>query len=351
MRNKILIIKHGALGDWILATGAFKLIREHHPSAYISLLTNAQYSSLAKQCHWFDEVMVDNRRGLLKTFKLLFNLRKQKFDCIYDLQRSQRTALYYWLLKTPQLFWSGHVKRCNGYFIDAPEKHILERITLQLLASNINHFPKPDISWLKADIPTIKPPEAYVLIIPGCSKHRLQKKWTVSGYVECIHWFKHHGFQSVLIGTEIDREIIDSIKRASVIVSPISSLRDCEAIQGSEHCYRDYFVPRKAEETMTEGINIIGHSTGIHSVYNRTLGELAELARGATLILGGDTGPMHIAGLTGLPCLVLFCSNDSDVAKCKPWGAQVRTIDVPDLNQLPATSVIEIADQLIRSQL
>ena len=35
MTKKTLIIKHGALGDWIMATDAFKLIAEQHLSAFI----------------------------------------------------------------------------------------------------------------------------------------------------------------------------------------------------------------------------------------------------------------------------------------------------------------------------
>ncbi len=32
-RERILVIKHGALGDIVLATGPFKAIRAHHPDA------------------------------------------------------------------------------------------------------------------------------------------------------------------------------------------------------------------------------------------------------------------------------------------------------------------------------
>ena len=37
--QNILVIKHGSLGDWILATGAFKAIRARYPKANITLLT------------------------------------------------------------------------------------------------------------------------------------------------------------------------------------------------------------------------------------------------------------------------------------------------------------------------
>ncbi|HAK62204.1 MAG TPA: ADP-heptose--LPS heptosyltransferase, partial [Alphaproteobacteria bacterium] len=39
MKQRILVIKLGALGDFILAMGPFKAIRHHHAGAHITLLT------------------------------------------------------------------------------------------------------------------------------------------------------------------------------------------------------------------------------------------------------------------------------------------------------------------------
>ena len=47
-RRRILVIKHGALGDFVLATGPFAAIRAHHPDEWIVLLTTAPYAALAE---------------------------------------------------------------------------------------------------------------------------------------------------------------------------------------------------------------------------------------------------------------------------------------------------------------
>ena len=39
MTHRILEIKLGALGDFVLTTGAMKTLREHHKEAHITLLT------------------------------------------------------------------------------------------------------------------------------------------------------------------------------------------------------------------------------------------------------------------------------------------------------------------------
>jgi ADP-heptose:LPS heptosyltransferase len=69
-----------------------------------------------------------------------------------------------------------------------------------------------------------------------------------------------------------------------------------------------------------------------------TIEELAVLARDAKLAVGNDTGPMHVAAISGCPVLVLF-SNQSDPDLCAPRGDNVVTILQPDLAALPVDQV------------
>ena len=54
--ERILVIKLGALGDFVLATGPFKALRQAHPGARIVLLTTAPYAEMARTAPFFDEV-------------------------------------------------------------------------------------------------------------------------------------------------------------------------------------------------------------------------------------------------------------------------------------------------------
>ncbi len=299
MSENILIIKHGALGDWILATGAFRLIREHHPKAKIVLITASSYVALAKQSHCFDEVWVDDRKGILDSLKLILKIRKEQFHRIYDLQRSQRTRFYFQAIQNSRLFWSGHIKKAQGYFIDDLQKHIVERIALQLQSCEINSFPTPDISWLKADITAVKPNPPYALVIAGCAKHRPKKRWTAQAYAEVIEWLAQKNIQTLLIGTTVDREIVEAI------------------------------------------MNLISHAKPINLLNKTSYAELAELARSAVFTLGSDTGSMHIAASAGCPSLTLFCNSESSPQFNRPWGAKAKTIAVANLQDLPASELIK----------
>ena len=58
---RLLVIKLGALGDFVLATGAFAAIRNAHPDDQITLLTTAPYAEIAEASRYFDEVWIDER--------------------------------------------------------------------------------------------------------------------------------------------------------------------------------------------------------------------------------------------------------------------------------------------------
>src|SRR5690349_19476948 len=99
--TKILIIKLGALGDFIQAMGPMAAIRRHHPQAHITLLTTNPFREFAFECGYFDEVVVDDRPGPLNIggwAKLKKFLNEEKFNRVYDLQNNDRTGFYFKLL-------------------------------------------------------------------------------------------------------------------------------------------------------------------------------------------------------------------------------------------------------------
>jgi hypothetical protein len=61
--KKVLVIKLGALGDFVLALAAMKKIREAHPKAKITLLTTPPFEALAKLSPYFNTVETDGRPG------------------------------------------------------------------------------------------------------------------------------------------------------------------------------------------------------------------------------------------------------------------------------------------------
>ena len=95
--SKILIIKHGSLGDLIQANGAIEDIKLSNPKSHVVLLTSPHYFQLMNMCPYIDEVLVDKRLPRWNLF-YLFSLKKKlsfyNFTHVFDLQNSSRTIFY-----------------------------------------------------------------------------------------------------------------------------------------------------------------------------------------------------------------------------------------------------------------
>ena len=58
-RPRILVIKLGALGDFLMALGPMQAIRRHHPQAELVLLTRPPYRELGAASGLFSEIWID----------------------------------------------------------------------------------------------------------------------------------------------------------------------------------------------------------------------------------------------------------------------------------------------------
>lgn len=64
-----------------------------------------------------------------------------------------------------------------------------------------------------------------------------------------------------------------------------------------------------------------------------SLSELARFAGGLSLFISGDTGPLHLAAASGVPCLGLFTQTDPARYGC--LGAQHLNLVIGDRNAIP----------------
>ena len=93
--KKILVIKHGSLGDIIFAIPSMISIRKKYPNALIHLLTEKKYVSFLFKSEIFDKIIIDNRKDFfLKSILNLLKLFGMKYGTIVDLQNSKRTSIY-----------------------------------------------------------------------------------------------------------------------------------------------------------------------------------------------------------------------------------------------------------------
>ncbi len=290
--KRILVVRLGALGDFVMSFGPFAAIRAHHPEAEITLLTTAPYASLAKGCPWFNRVVIDTRPGWWQLRQLARLTRAlQGFDFVYDLQTSGRSSRYFLLAGRPA--WSGIAPGCSHPQSGPAREHMhtIERQRDQLRIAGIHDFPRPDLRWLMtADLPDL--PERFSILVPGASPTRPAKRWPVSHFAQLAAILARRGLPPVIVGGPAEASL------AGLIVAGCPSAMDL---------------------------------TGATS-----FADLFTLAARASMAVGNDTGPMHIATVTGCPALVLF-SHESDPKMTAPrtldggWPHILRETDLADL--------------------
>jgi ADP-heptose:LPS heptosyltransferase len=69
------------------------------------------------------------------------------------------------------------------------------------------------------------------------------------------------------------------------------------------------------------------------------LGQIAALARRAEMVIGNDTGPVHLTGIVGAPTLVLM-SRVTDPVRMLPRGPAVSWLKRDDLADLTPDEVL-----------
>ncbi len=291
---KILIIKHGALGDIVLAFPAFAAIRRANPRADISLLTTAPYAEFLAASPWFNQVVVDSRPevwnlpGLLKLRR-----RLRGFDLVYDLQTSARSSRYYALAGKPR--WSGIAPGCALPHADPNRNrlHTRERLAGQLHDAGIFDLPQPELSWMTADISRFRLPETFILLIPGAAPHRPEKRWPAEEFAAL----------------------------AFSLETP------CVAAGGAGESAAGRLIAETAG-----ALDLTGQTS---------LLELAAVTARAKIAIGNDTGPMHLAAALGVPSVVLFggASDPALTAPRYPDGGWPTILRAPDLNNLPVAQV------------
>ena len=298
-RPRILVIKHGALGDFVLATGPFRAIRAQHPQAHITLLTTSPFARLGEASGLFDAVWVDDKPkawAVPRRLALRRRLRLGGFIRVYDLQTSARSSSYFRLFGAPRPEWSGIAAGCSHPHTNPQRNtmHTIERQAEQLAGAGIDTVPLPDVAWLNTPFDQFSLPPRFVLMVPGGAAHRPEKRWPASAYAELAATLAARGVVPMLLGSSAEEVVLAQIGEA------------CSEVR-----------------------NLCGQ-TGF--------AEIAALARGAVGAVGNDTGPMHLIAAAGCPSLVLFsAASNPDITA--PRGPDVGILHDARLDALPVSRV------------
>lgn len=279
---KILVIRGGALGDFLLTLPAVAGLRQKWPEAELEMVANARFGELVTGPGRVDAVRPIDRPGLAGFFARGGVLEPDWCDYFSEFDL---TISY---LFDPDGIFAANWRRGGGqgeYLAIDPTapalaawKHLADPLQSLEVRPGMSHLLRgeklvgQEESGRRGTVPR-------VVVHPGSGGTR--KCWPLEGWIgELQIWQKEQPMELVWLAGEVEGDLLRRVP---------------EGLRGRPH----------------------------RTVENRPLPEVFRLLQSSDLYLGHDSGISHLAAWSGVPCGLLFGPTDPKV--WAPPGSHVRT--------------------------
>jgi ADP-heptose:LPS heptosyltransferase len=285
MKN-ILFIRLKSMGDVVLTLPAVHAVRNNFPGAKITYLTSKENAELLRGFREVNEIIAIDRAMLrggnpLKVIPefigLLYRLRAGKFDLVVDLHGCGETGWLARVTGAPHRWglifkdgrgWAYTRKIRHDSHMHAADWHLrmLEQCGLKI-GEICNDFVLPESAtddaraWFAEHQFDTAKPTIYVQPFTSGS----HKNWPLENYLAVAGYWKTAGMQIILGGGPADRAVMEPLRRGGWAVSA--------------------------------GVPLL---------------VTAGLMQLSTLVLGGDTGALHLAVAQGKRVVMLISHNNPD---------------------------------------
>lgn len=281
-----------------MTTPALEAVKKSLPEAKISYIIEAPYKTLLEGHPCIDDlIVIPDGLNTKDFFSFLKNIHKQNFDAVIDLHGGPRAS---WI----SLFARSNIKA--GYKIKY-KSFIYDIRVPRSYGDKQIHSVENHINLVKAlgiqvdDIPHLSLPEA-----TPSEKERVNQYLAFFTKPEdkiiVLHFSAGNIFRDW--GQEVHFDLIDLFaKKTSVVFILVGSILD----------------QVRAEEIVDMTSGPVVDLTG-----RLNFRELKELIHRASLFIGPDSGPMHIAAATSTPIVAYFGPTLPD--HFAPWKAEAKIL-------------------------
>jgi len=307
--NRVLLVRLGALGDVVHAIPVAAALRRAFPSARIDWLVSGKHRAILDLVPIIDRRLVidgDESAGATTLVAAVRELRRSRYDLAIDLQGLLKSAALarssgadrvlgfaasYLRERLARPFYTEvYDPGCHGLYDPRETRHVVQ-INLGLLQPlgipvRAPEFPIEHVDSAVATDVCRRTGGRYALLNPGA--HWPNKRWPPSRLGQVAAALRErHGLASVALWGHAERDLADDVvahASGAAMVSPPASIAD-----------------------------------------------LVALARGAAVMVSGDTGPAHIAAAVGTPIVGIF--GPTRPSRNGPWSAKDVTVSRAEVCQ------------------
>jgi heptosyltransferase I len=287
--NSVLIVRLGSLGDVIHGIPVAAALRDHFPNARIDWMIDPRYVELLNLVTCVDRrISVDTHallRGGRGSFRAaLGELRLMHYDAAIDLQGLLKSAILARLVRARWTigFPREHLREplAHMFYTHMPDPGAATHVVYKNLALLAPLGVEDHRLRFPLDIPRTPTIEAvverfggYALINPGAAWPN--KRWPPARFgAIAAGIFEQFGMRSIVLWGPGEQPLAQEVAAAAGGAADVSP--------------------------------------------PTTTADLVGLAKGARLMISGDTGPLHIAGAVGTPIVALFGPTFAE--RNGPWG-------------------------------
>ena len=333
--QKIAIIKLGSIGDVVNTLPLLNRIRKGYPDSQIDWIVEQKAAPVLEHHPALNRRVVFPREHPTRWLQFLKHFRQTRYDLILDCQRIIKSGLLTWLSGAPWRlgFDRARCKELNWMFTNRtirPNAHPGVMLEQFLEFADYLELPPCPISWEislhneeRMNVNKLVGPETYAPIVLNVGASKPEKHWPVESFRTLALWLQQHwNGKIVLSGGKEDRHIATRIASSSGIENMAGAL---------------------------------------------SLRELSALYETATLVISGDTGPLHLAVAMGVPVLGLYgpsnpsrtgpFNNSKNVIvgkgnpECPSCKNTCRTPYTPCMNSIPPETVFNRVEQQLSGHL
>lgn len=294
---RFLVLRLGSLGDIVHTFPGVSALRESYPSAEIVWLTHPRWKLLVESSSLASQVWAIETRSVGSLRKILETLRSSDWDAAID---------YQGLWKSAALAFFGGIRRRIGFSshtirefgvpilytdrVRCRTRHIADQNgELSVRAGARNpvaavrlHVPEQDNCGIRDYLCSLGL-ERYVVLSPGGGWR--SKCWPPDRFGQlCAMIREKIGLRCVVNFGPGEEDLALAVRECSGAADPVP--------------------------------------------YNGPLGPLMALLRNAACIVGGDTGPLHLAVSLGTPAVAIF--GPTDPARNGPYQSDAIVLRAPD---------------------
>jgi len=316
--KNILIIKPSSLGDIVLALPALTALRKSFPDAEISWLVRPEFAPLLENHpHLTRTISFDrkflgkawfSRRSFAAFIALIRQLRRSRFDAVFDFQGLFRTASLAWLSGCKKRFGMAKAREFGRIFYThkVPQNqdciHLVDyylKIVKAAGASDVGvRFVLPQDDAAADSVRKLLAkhgiePGNYAVLVLGSARE--DKRWPIERFAQLADRISSSfGLSVIMTGSAPERNYIEKLRETANV--PVA--------------------------------NLAGKTT---------LAELVALLKDARLVVSGDTGSGHIAAALSVPVILIF--GPTNPARVEPYKRRECVVAVdPDGRGLKADS-------------